>query len=162
MLEIQQLNQAVDYAKRKFSQQKDKYIDSRELWEPRLTQNLSGPCWLAEVESEWRTILENQLKGYFPRYSKLDMMWYVWQKGSGINWHTDYPHKFTASLYLTDSNRDDGGTLIWQESDDYSIRGFMPKKNCMSINVKNEYHMVTPVGQSSEKNRYSIQIFGQF
>lgn len=162
VLDMGLFNKVVDHAKRNFAQNKHIYADNRDLWQVNLVQNLSGPCWVTEVEENWSVVLEQKLSKYFPSYSKLNMMWYVWQKGSGINWHTDFPHKFTASLYLTSSVREDGGTLIWQDHDDYSIHGFMAKQNCMSINVKNEHHMVTPVGQSKERDRYTIQIFGQF
>ena len=126
-------------------------------WEAYLTDGLDGTVWIRTIYGQ----LKREIAAHIPYEGTdpLNMMFYVWTPGSGINWHQDGP-RFTATLYLNDVwQMKDGGLFLFKE--DGETKAFNPQANTLNVNTKDLEHMVTTIAPEPEQLRYSVQIFSE-
>jgi len=136
------------------------YFSNQYHWNEDLLQGMLGTCLCADVNEHIKSLILKDIGHLLPSYKDIDMLYYTWGKQSGINWHTDFPYLFGATIYFNkDWNRRDGGILLWE--DEFEIKGHLPKPNSMVLNTKNYNHMVTPIHYDAVSPRYTIQIFGK-
>jgi len=161
VFDVQQYLDVKQEAFRSFKQDSDTYWTSHDVWTDNLKDGMDGTVLCQHVSDKYNKIISECVKPHLPEWDgEYDMMWYVWDKGSGINWHNDLPHRFAATIYLNDNwLKEHGGVFLWQENKTYDIHGWLPKANTMVVNDQGEQHYVTPITSNALVCRHTIQIF---
>jgi Rps23 Pro-64 3,4-dihydroxylase Tpa1-like proline 4-hydroxylase len=128
------------------------------VWDNYLVDGITGSVLISPVE-ENKELLREELQSILPKTKIFTPNFHVWMRGSGINTHADTNHVYGATLYLNpDWNFDWGGLFCWQNDDEIDI--ILPKHNVLVLNDEHEKHYVTPISNTCENMRITIQIWG--
>lgn len=92
------------------------------------------------------------------------MLYVRWLDGTGINPHTDHPHLFGATIYLTPYWLPEwGGQFCWRPDQgtqgDTRVYTLNPEQGMAVINHTNVLHWVTAVNSDQRQVRTTIQIW---
>ena len=158
---MQVLQQAVsDNLLYRCNQEIDHYLKAHErvwsasntTWSCSLYEGIDGTCLAATPSQHILIKIRAAIVDLLPPTKIINLNYHYWNKGSGINWHTDEGHVFAATLYLNDWNKRWGGLFL------YNGKWLCPKAGTLVINDKLEEHCVTP---TTRHNRRTVQIWGK-
>lgn len=128
------------------------------VWEDYLVAGITGSVLISPVE-ENKELLQKELQSVLPETKLFTPNFHVWMRGSGINTHADTNHEYGATLYLNPEWEFDwGGLFCWQNGDKVDV--ILPKQNMLVLNDKHEKHYVTPIANTCDHMRITIQIWG--
>lgn len=128
------------------------------VWDDYLVDGITGSVLISPVE-ENKELLREELQSILPKTKLFTPNFHVWMRGSGINTHADTNHEYGATLYLNPEwNFDWGGLFCWQEGNE--VNTLLPKQNVLVLNDKHEKHYVTPISNTCDHMRITIQIWG--
>lgn len=128
------------------------------VWDDYLVDGITGSVLISPVE-ENKELLREELQSILPKTKLFTPNFHVWMRGSGINTHADTNHEYGATLYLNPEwNFDWGGLFCWQEGNE--VKTLLPKQNVLVLNDKHEKHYVTPISNTCDHMRITIQIWG--
>lgn len=131
---------------------------SHMVWDNYLVDGITGSVLISPVE-ENKELLQKELQSILPKTKIFTPNFQVWMRGSGINTHADTNHEYGATLYLNPEwNFDWGGLFCWQNDDEIDI--ILPKHNVLVLNDEHKKHYVTPISNTCEHMRITIQIWG--
>ena len=127
-------------------------------WQPYLYNRFEGHVLMHETSKETADIIFDKVRKYGNIEPKVNHpQFFLWEPGSGINWHADEKYQMAFTFYLQDWPIDHGGQLIIRLDGKKCI---VPQKyNRMVINDNETPHMVTPVRKIKDKLRRTIQLF---
>ena len=152
-------------------------------WPKGLKEGIDGSTMATETSLEIRAEIEKELAPHLPPFPDgLMTQYYIWQPNSGIGMHNDNAKRFGATIYLNDTwHPNSGGWFIWKDDPDYPIQEdsrawhserygnarvnsewstYLPQRNCMVLNDRKEWHLVTRVSGDGLAIRITIQIWG--
>lgn len=142
------------------------------LWSPQLTIT-NGVVLTHQLPENMAQVIMFELAArnklpYLPENAVV--MFYSWQPGSNITWHTDYDNKNSMTIYLSkDWNPDHGGYFCWKDWDESFPKGEsahppeeckmkLPKYNHYVFMTGAEWHSTTIMAPSAPP-RLSLQMF---
>lgn len=142
----------------------DSWSYTKLTWnEPKVTNGVIGSVLSATVSEHVYNILLEKFSRVLDTssYTKVSMMYYLWQPYSGLALHDDSSYKMASTIYLNqDWDVDYGGMFLWKESEEDKIyKAVPPIKNMMILNDQRQYHMVTPVSPVAPDLRVTIQVW---
>jgi len=132
-------------------------------WPKGLKEGIDGSTMATETSLEIRAEIEKELAPHLPPFPDgLMTQYYIWQPNSGIGMHNDEGKRFGATIYLNDTwHPNSGGWFIWKDDPDKStLNALLPQRNCMVLNDRKEWHLVTRVSGDGLAIRITIQIWG--
>lgn len=128
------------------------------LWQPYLTESYDGFVLMQHVSDPVKRLVNDAIKDHVQFNEQPGIMFYMWNEGSGINWHTDDHVEKACTIYLNDWPLERGGQFVYKEDDTDKIIPI--KKNRIVINDDSTEHKVTRVRKSRDI-RYTLQVFGK-
>lgn len=124
-------------------------------WSPKVLGN-SFPIMSHVIGDEkMLEILRKRIDTEFGPDIKFTAQFYYYTQFSYIPWHDDVVYDGAMTIYMTDTDYDDGGYFMYEDGDE--IKAIRPMMN-MAIYNKDVHHCVTSMIQA-QRLRQTIQIF---
>lgn len=129
------------------------------LWQSNLVEGFDGFVLMQHVSDKLKTIVADAVTKHVKFKEQPNAMFYMWNEGSGINWHRDDHVEKACTIYLQDWPIERGGQFIYQDDkNDYMVPII---ENRMVVNDNHTEHKVSRVRKCRDHIRYTLQVFGK-